>query len=189
MKESVTVVPCDNIVIVEGGIVTIEELNNVDITEAINSSTIHAIQWANGQGHVEYRDESVVNQVLVDEDDYNVWLAPFVSLWEEKKASLEEAQAMAEAEALALYNSEDARAERVRSQRDSHITACDWVITRHRDEVDEGANTTLSANQYAEWLAYRKALRDLPSVDGFPWDGGGEETPWPDEPTGVIVVN
>ncbi|WP_417293066.1 phage tail assembly chaperone [Desulfovibrio porci] len=27
--------------------------------------------------------------------------------------------------------------------------------------------------------AYRQALRDLPQQDGAPWDGGGEETPWP----------
>ena len=26
---------------------------------------------------------------------------------------------------------------------------------------------------------YRQALRDLPSQEGAPWDGGGEETPWP----------
>lgn len=71
-------------------------------------------------------------------------------------------------------------AEQVRTERDARITSCDWVITRHRDELDEGGGTTLTAEGYAVWLSYRQALRDLPSLDGFPWDGGGEETPWPE---------
>ena len=29
---------------------------------------------------------------------------------------------------------------------------------------------------------YRQALRDLPAQPGAPWDGGGEETPWPTKP-------
>ena len=32
---------------------------------------------------------------------------------------------------------------------------------------------------------YRQALRDLPSQEGAPWDGGGEETPWPVMPAGL----
>lgn len=28
-------------------------------------------------------------------------------------------------------------------------------------------------------VAYRAALRDLPSQPGAPWDGGGDQTPWP----------
>lgn len=28
-------------------------------------------------------------------------------------------------------------------------------------------------------VAYRQALRDLPSTEGAPWDGGYEATPWP----------
>ena len=31
-------------------------------------------------------------------------------------------------------------------------------------------------------LEYRQKLRDLPKEDGAPWDGGGEETPWPINP-------
>lgn len=29
---------------------------------------------------------------------------------------------------------------------------------------------------------YRQNLRDLPSLEGAPWDGGGPETPWPEMP-------
>lgn len=30
---------------------------------------------------------------------------------------------------------------------------------------------------------YRQALRDLPAQEGAPWDGGREETPWPEIPS------
>ncbi|MFI3272619.1 MAG: tail fiber assembly protein [Pseudomonadota bacterium] len=189
MKEKVTIVPVDTIVVVNGVLLNIEGLNDISITDTINSSFIHAIQWANGQGHVEFVDNMTVNISLSGVDDYDVWVTPFVELWEAVKASQEEAQASATAETLATYSSTEARAERVRTERDVRITACDWVIIRHRDEVDEGEETTLTADEYAVWLAYRKALRDLPLQDGFPWDGGEEETPWPDEPTGTTVSN
>ena len=36
--------------------------------------------------------------------------------------------------------------------------------------------------QRAAVTAYRTALRDLPAQDGAPWDGGEEQTPWPEMP-------
>ena len=36
--------------------------------------------------------------------------------------------------------------------------------------------------QYNELIIYRQELRNLPSKEGFPWDGGGELTPWPIKP-------
>jgi len=54
---------------------------------------------------------------------------------------------------LAEFNMRDAR--------DSALTRCDWVITRAFEE-----GTAVPAN----YLAYRQALRDLPSQPGFPYD-------------------
>ena len=48
----------------------------------------------------------------------------------------------------------------MRDARDSALTRCDWVITRAFEE-----GTPVPAN----YLAYRNALRDLPSQDGFPY--------------------
>ncbi|MFI3270820.1 MAG: tail fiber assembly protein [Pseudomonadota bacterium] len=186
MKEKVTIVPVDSIVSVNTVLLNIEGLSDISITDAIHSSSIRAIQWANGQGHVEFVDDAAANILLSGVDDYDVWVAPFVSLWEAEKTSLETAQATAEAEVLAVYNSTEARAERVRTERDKRITDCDWVIIRHRDEVDEGDETTLTTDEYTAWLDYRKALRDLPLQVDFPWSGGGiddEDCPWPTEPT------
>lgn len=54
---------------------------------------------------------------------------------------------------LAEFNMRDAR--------DSALTRCDWVITR---AFEEGKPVP------ANYLAYRQALRDLPSQPGFPYD-------------------
>lgn len=44
------------------------------------------------------------------------------------------------------------------------------------------ADFPLSDELREKYKAYRQELRDLPSLDGAPWDGGGENTPWPKEP-------
>ncbi|WP_165076985.1 MULTISPECIES: phage tail assembly chaperone [unclassified Desulfovibrio] len=40
----------------------------------------------------------------------------------------------------------------------------------------------ISDETRAEVNAYRKAIRELNHQPGAPWDGGGEATPWPEEP-------
>lgn len=61
---------------------------------------------------------------------------------------------------LAEFNMRDAR--------NSALTRCDWIITR---AFEEGNPVP------AAYLAYRQALRDLPSQPGFPY-----EYVWPQEP-------
>jgi hypothetical protein len=58
----------------------------------------------------------------------------------------------------------------VRSERNNLISSTDWLVLRHRDEIDKGVHTTLSTEQYQELLIYRQALRDLtknPNLDVF----------------------
>ena len=43
----------------------------------------------------------------------------------------------------------------------------------------------LSDDQRTILQVYRQALRDLPSQEGAPWDGGAEDTPWPEIPNWV----
>ena len=88
-------------------------------------------------------------------------------------ALLQQAAAEAEAARLAEYNSEEARFERLRSERDRRLAATDYLLM-----PDYPLDDTLKENVQA----YRQALRDLPSQEGSPWDGGGEETPWPEIP-------
>ncbi|WIE52399.1 phage tail assembly chaperone [Pseudomonas sp. GM17] len=59
-----------------------------------------------------------------------------------------------------------ARAER--EWRDDQLTETDGVVSRHRDELEAGGETTLTPPQYSELQAYRRALRGWPESGEFP---------------------
>jgi hypothetical protein len=52
--------------------------------------------------------------------------------------------------------------------RDGELLATDQMVTRHRDELEEGAVTTLTANQYGALQTYRRDLRNWPQAGEFP---------------------
>ncbi|WP_095096569.1 hypothetical protein [Pseudomonas sp. Irchel 3A5] len=56
-----------------------------------------------------------------------------------------------------------------REWRNAQLSATDGVVTRHRDEVEEGSPTTLTADQYVELQTYRRLLRGWPEAADFPW--------------------
>lgn len=162
----VTVVPADRLVIVDG----------LALTFDFNApNRMHALQWDGLQGHIEWDGsghEPPRNELLTA-DSYADRIAPYVKLWEEEKARLEQAAAEAEAARLAEYNSEAARFERLRAERDRRLSATDFMIM---------ADYPIPADQRTAVQIYRQALRDLPAQEGAPWDGGGKETPWPAAP-------
>lgn len=55
-----------------------------------------------------------------------------------------------------------------RAWRDGQLAATDGVVSRHRDELEEGQETTLTPTQYTELQAYRRALRNWPEAGEFP---------------------
>lgn len=61
----------------------------------------------------------------------------------------------------------------LRTKRDRRLAATDYLLM---------PDYPISDDQRAVVQAYRQALRDLPAQSGAPWDGGGEETPWPEIP-------
>ena len=165
----VTVVPADNLIIVDGLALTF----NFNAPERM-----HALQWDGKQGHIEWQgsdDEPPHNEPLAA-DSYAGQVAPYVKLWKEEKARLEQAAAEAEAARLAEYNSETARFERLRAERDRRLAATDYLLM---------PDYPLSDDQRTILQVYRQALRDLPSQEGAPWDGGAEDTPWPEIPNWV----
>ena len=174
MREHVTVVPSDHLIIVDGTPL------QFDFSAP---GKLHALQWHGGAGHMEWQDD--INHPLTSED-YAEDVAPFVGLWEAEKARREEEAAAAEAARLAEYKSEPARAARVRTERDRRLSDCAWIVERHRDQLENGEATTLTEDEYQAWLGYRQALRDLPQQPGFPWLGGGADDtqcPWPTAPS------
>jgi len=70
--------------------------------------------------------------------------------------------------APALLPSGEVLAEKARRWRDGVISASEWVVARHRDEMDMAQETMITPEQFSELLRYRQALRDWPTVEGFP---------------------
>lgn len=160
MKQHVTVVPSDRLIIV-GGIPL-----QLDFSAPEN---MHALQQHEGSGHIEWTDD--INHPLTPAD-YAEDVAPFVALWEAEKARLEEEAAAAEVARLVRYSSEEAKAERIREERDRRIAETDYLVA---------TDYPLAADKMKSLKAYRQALRDLPQQEGFPWSGEVDDPtiPWP----------
>lgn len=52
--------------------------------------------------------------------------------------------------------------------RDKQLSLTDGVVTRHRDELEEGIETTLTTEQYVSVQAFRRELRNWPEAGEFP---------------------
>ena len=174
MRTHVTVVPSDRLIIVDGTPL------QFGFTAPAN---LHAVQWHEGRGEMEWTDD--INHPLTP-DDYAADVAPFVALWEAEKARLDEEAAAAGAARIAEYNSEPARAARIRAERDRRLDATTWLVERHKEQTAGNIETSITGEDYAGLLAYRQALRDLPQQEGFPWEGPDDpKCPWPVEPEKV----
>lgn len=67
--------------------------------------------------------------------------------------------------------------EDVRVLRNTKLMVCDWVAQRHTDQKAASATTTITEEKYQEWLTYRQALRDFPTVCN------PLAPTWPEEPS------
>lgn len=63
-------------------------------------------------------------------------------------------------------------AETGRIWRNAEIARVSWIRDRHRDELDLGAATSISADWFVELLGYIQKLRDWPQSSGFPNPSG-----------------
>lgn len=60
------------------------------------------------------------------------------------------------------------RSELERVWRNVEIESVKWLRERHRDQLDIGEDTTLTAEQFSELLTYIRNLRDWPQSPEFP---------------------
>ena len=56
------------------------------------------------------------------------------------------------------------------------LRGTDWMVARHRDQVELHAKLSITPTEYAELLEYRQAMREWPSRPDFP----AGEPPRPD---------
>ena len=81
-----------------------------------------------------------------------------------------------DAKVTSLTNAEPMRL--LREERDRLLTACDWIITMHKE---------LGTNIPAAWKTYRQALRDLPASASPSLDSNYDldltSVTWPTQPS------
>ncbi len=105
-----------------------------------------------------------VDFVLIDRQDEK---GPEIASWDYAAAP---EPTMAQLQAVVDDAARGALARDVRADRDQRVAVDDWLVQRHRDQVDAGTPTVLTAAQYSGLLTYRQALRDVPLQAGFPSD-------------------
>ena len=92
MEKDVTIVPVDNVILVNG--IHLQ----LDFKPIEGHEQVHAIQWHSGKGVLEFADYSGRDA------DYETDFAPYVALWESEKARLDAEAAAKEAEYNKLEN-------------------------------------------------------------------------------------
>lgn len=92
MEKDVTIVPVDNVILVNG--IHLQ----LDFKPIEGHEQVHAIQWHDGKGVIEFSDYTGRDA------DYETDVAPYVALWEAEKARLDAEAAAKEAEYNKLEN-------------------------------------------------------------------------------------
>lgn len=92
MEKDVTIVPVDNVILVNG--IHLQ----LDFKPIEGHEQVHAIQWHDGKGVIEFSDYTGRDA------DYETDVAPYVALWEAEKAKLDAEAAAKEAEYNKLEN-------------------------------------------------------------------------------------
>jgi hypothetical protein len=61
--------------------------------------------------------------------------------------------------------------------RNHQLSGLVWLRDRHRDQLEIGANTALSSEQFGELLIHMQALREWPQSEIFPDAAGRPQSP------------
>lgn len=142
---TVTVVPADNLIIVDGKAL---------VFPFDAPANMHALQWRGDTGHTEWTDGP--NQPLTAED-YDEQVAPFVKLWQAEKARLEK-KAAEEAAARALPDAKSAKQSEIQNGYDAALAASLTMPAASPTAQDVSIGAALLAVDDAEGLAYVQAL-------------------------------
>ena len=149
------IIPADKLISIDG-----QTISQIQQDFSWIPSNIHAVQWYETWGEIEYTDGSP-NEKIEELGIYE----QAVDTFNNEKQRLED-EKIAEAEAL------EARRDywkELRGLRDQKLTQCDWT---------QIADVPLTEEQKTAWATYRQALRDVPANTEDP-----KNPVWPTAPT------
>ena len=142
---TVTVVPSDSLIIVDGAAL---------VFTYVAPENLHALQWRGDTGHTEWTDGP--NKLLIAED-YDEQVAPYVKLWQAEKPRLEK-KAAEEAAARALPDAKSAKQNEIQNGYDAALAASLTMPAASPTAQDVSIGAALLAVDDAEGLAYVQAL-------------------------------
>lgn len=134
-----TIIPSDRAIGIDGKFL-------LEIQEDLSwiPSNIHAVQWNEKGGHIEYKDETP-NELIEELGIYE----QAIDTYNTEKQRIED-EIISKEEAIEAAR--DYWAE-LRTLRDEKLSKCDWT---------QIADVPLTEEQKTAWGIYRQALRDLP---------------------------
>lgn len=155
MEKDVTIVPVDNVILVNG--IHLQ----LDFKPIEGHEQVHAIQWHDGKGAIEFSDYTGRDAY------YETDVAPYVALWEAEKARLDAEAAAKKAEYNRLENvvarkldELNAKLEETKTSSAAHITSSTGYVVN--------ANTT--AKQNIDGLITAMTAQNLSTVNFMTFD-------------------
>lgn len=137
MNKDVTVIPVDNIIIVDG------ELLHFDFSPIKGHESVHALQWHSGSGAIEYED--VTQRLELTARNYEKHVQPYVKLWQAEKARLNAEEEAKEAEYNKLENVKARKLARLNSaMEETKVSSSVSILSSTGYTVN--ANTTAKQN-------------------------------------------
>lgn len=118
--------------------------SDLDLSSANIPADVHALQWDNNAGHIEYKNNVKLAEAI---DSLPFWADTAKVLWD-----VEHAKPINQAvENLNIPLTDAQKLELIKIDRNTRLAACDWT------QLPDVPNTV---NKEA-WATYRQALRDF----------------------------
>lgn len=158
----VTVVPADNMIMVDG-----VGLNTPILNAPAN---MHALQWTGNEGHIEWTDKA---NTPLTASDFTQWVAPFALAYDNAFNSLQELSTTQTVQLPTVKTVEELEV-MFNQARKERLSDTDYIFMEDYPDIMPSLKEAV--------IKYRQELRDMPSLSGYPWDGGESKTPWPVNP-------
>ena len=158
MEKDVTVVPADNIIIVN------RKLLHFDFSPIEGHESMHALQWHDGKGAIEYED--VTKRLELTKENYAGHVQPYVTLWQAEKARLNAEEEAKEAEYNKVENVKSRKLARLNSALNA-VKASSGASIKSSTGYTVNANTTAKQNVDGLITAMTATGRDTVSFMTF----------------------
>jgi hypothetical protein len=144
-----TIISIDKAVYVNG-----ISYNNLNLTNI--PLNIHALQWIESQGHIEFNDGTPNQEIF----ELPIWANDAYDIWNKKDLETKEKESLINQEPTIASLTKSQKLDIIRIERDKRLLACDWT---QLPDAPSNINKAL-------WANYRQELRDLPSLSNLDLD-------------------